>query len=51
MRRLNWEHLTTTFNKNWHLMVRMVTDPHLFFVDEEKLIFCGPEIDDGCKTT
>jgi len=23
----------------------------LFLIDEEKLIFCGPEILDGCKTT
>ena len=26
-------------------------DPNIFLVDEEKLIFCGPKIDDGCKTT
>ena len=26
-------------------------DKNLILVDEEKLIFCGPRIDDGCKTT
>ena len=52
IRRLIWEHLTITpFVKTWWAMVQMVTDPHLFLVDAEKLIFCGPEIDDGCKTT
>ena len=24
---------------------------NLIFVEEDKLIFCGPEIDDGCKIT
>ena len=26
-------------------------DPNLILVENDKLIFCGPEIDDGCKTT
>jgi len=52
IRRLNWEHLSIgTFDKSLENMMELVTDPHLFHVNEEKLVFCGPEIDDGCKTT
>ena len=29
----------------------MKQDRNLFLVDEKKLIFCGPQIIDGCKTT
>ena len=47
IRRLDFNHLTSMYNK-W---APADFDVNLFLVEGEKLIFCGPEIDDGCKTT
>ena len=50
IRRLNLNHLTTLPYKLIGEYLRLQPGK-LFFVDEKKVIFCGPEINDGCKTT
>ena len=46
-RRLNFEHLTRINAEHLEEIVRWRSDLQLFLVDEEKLIFCGPIMEDG----
>ena len=50
IRTLNLDHLTM-YRRFISDILRERADGTLFLIDEEKLIFCGPDIDDGCKTT
>ena len=51
IRRLDFNHITSLSVNAMDKLLYARFDPNVFLVDEEKLIFCGPKIDDGCKTT
>ena len=56
IRTLNWKILTSDsrFSGNNYGVVSdtlLEKSGNLFFVDGEKIIFCGPQLIDGCKTT